>query len=96
MEQVNEYANGEIKTVVAIDPRDEAILGYQQAIVASADVIEKKDNIIEKSDRKIQIMRKELEQYRNDLVFWSKAHGAEYPVRRITELDKKLQEIEQV
>jgi hypothetical protein len=53
-----------------------------------------RDGYIVRIDRKLQLMRKELEQYRQDLVFWKTAHASEYPLRRIEELDKKLAEID--
>jgi hypothetical protein len=52
-----------------------------------------RDIQIERMDQMITLMRHELQQYRNDLVFWQRAHGAEYPVRRLQELDIKIAEI---
>jgi len=42
---------------------------------------------IARLERRVLLMRKELEQYRNDLEFWVRAHGHEYPLRRIKELE---------
>src|SRR5580765_4926058 len=56
-------------------------------------VVDPRDARIEKLDRMVLLMRKELEQYRNDLTFWKTAHGAEYPARRIVELAKTVEEI---
>jgi hypothetical protein len=52
-----------------------------------------RDAQIAKLDRVILLMRKELQQYHNDLVFWKTAHGNDYPARRIVELDKTIEEI---
>lgn len=92
MELANQPMNGEVKDVanaILPDERDKYIA------VANAE-IEVCHTQIARSDRKIQLMREELSQYRNDLTFWQKAHGSEYPVRRLLELDKKIQEIEQI
>ncbi len=51
---------------------------------------------IARLERRVLLMRKELEQYRNDLEFWVRAHGHEYPLRRIKELVQKLEENDSV
>lgn len=55
-----------------------------------------RDLQIEKLDKIILLMRKELVQYHNDLVFWKTAHGNDYPARRIVELDKAIDEINSI
>jgi hypothetical protein len=51
---------------------------------------------IEQLEKKVGLMRTELGQYRQDLIFWRNAHGSEYPQRRLLELDAKLVEIDQL
>jgi hypothetical protein len=92
MEQGPELTNGEVKQVGQAIMPDERDLYITRANTE----IEACHTQIARSDRKLQLMRDELTQYRQDLIFWQKAHGSEYPVRRIAELDKKIQEIEQV
>lgn len=53
-----------------------------------------KEEEIEKLHQKIAMMRHELAQYINDLTMWQKAHGNDYPIRRIDEIRTKMQEIE--
>lgn len=55
-----------------------------------------RDEQIARLDRKILLFRKEMEQYLNDLTFWIKAHGHDYPVRRKRELEKTLEEINEI
>lgn len=91
MELTNQQMNGEVKDVAHAlpDERDK----YISAANAEIEICH---TLIARNDHKIQLMRQELAQYRNDLTFWQKAHGSEYPVRRIAELDKKMMEIDQV
>ncbi len=91
-QMTNQQMNGEVKDVaqaILPDERDK----YISAANAEIEVCHTQ---IARNDRKIQLMREELAQYRSDLTFWQKAHGSEYPVRRIEELDNKMLEIDRV
>ena len=84
--QIHEFRPAETK-----GPDDDCV--YAEVQQAQPDP---RDAQLARSDRQIQLMRSELAQYRQDLTMWVKAHGSEYPARRLQELEKKMLEIDQV
>ena len=83
--QIHEFRPAETK-----GPDDDCIYAEVQP------TSDPRDAQIARSDRQLELMRSELAQYRQDLTMWMKAHGSEYPARRIQELEKKMLEIDQV
>lgn len=52
------------------------------------------NSILNKEGVKLSKYRAIATQYKNDLRMWATAHGADYPGRRLGELDKEIGEIE--
>jgi len=50
----------------------------------------------EKLEKKCAMLRQEVQQYLKDLRMWATAHASDYPVRRISEIHEKLEEIEKI
>jgi len=90
--QIHEFRPAETK-----GPNDDCI--YAEVQPAQSDprdeALKSKDAQLVRNDSQIQLMRDELAQYRQDLTMWMKAHGSEYPARRLHELEKKMLEIDQ-
>ena len=55
--------------------------------------LEVANQYIEKLDKKMLLLRQEVDQYVRDLIMWKTTTGSEYAHRRLSEVQKKIEEI---